>query len=142
MSSAMLQEEAAPIAACTICRDIQNFDLLIDDMEAALGESWGDLGFNDALPFFQQPDAAQLEFVAIAVDAEDEEDLSLIEDIVKAAKDAKIKVILIADEVSPGALHRLMKTGADGFIPYPLPDGELHAAIERKHRDLSGSGTS
>ena len=36
MSSTMPQPETAPIAACTISRDVQNFDLLIEDMEQAL----------------------------------------------------------------------------------------------------------
>ena len=52
MSSNMPQPEAAPIVACTISRDVQNFDLLIEDMESALGEAWGDLGFAEALAFF------------------------------------------------------------------------------------------
>lgn len=33
--------EAAPIVACTISRDVQIFDLLIEDMESLLGEAWG-----------------------------------------------------------------------------------------------------
>jgi len=44
MSSVMPQPQTAPIVACTISRDVQNFDLLIEDMETVLGESWGDLG--------------------------------------------------------------------------------------------------
>ncbi len=66
-SVANLQPEPAPIVACTISRDVQNFDLLIDDMELELGESWGDLSFDDAQVFLEQPDAETLEFVAIAV---------------------------------------------------------------------------
>ncbi len=85
-SVATLQPEPAPILACTISRDVQNFDLLIDDMELELGESWGDLSFEDALLFLEQPEAATLEFVAIAVDGEDESDLSSITEIIKAAK--------------------------------------------------------
>ena len=38
MSSVMPQPETAPIVACTISRDVQNFDLLIEDMETVLGE--------------------------------------------------------------------------------------------------------
>ncbi|MEO1798625.1 MAG: pilus assembly protein CpaE, partial [Pseudomonadota bacterium] len=53
MSSVMLQPEPQPLVACTISRDVQNFDLLIEDMEAALGECWGDLGFAEALAFFE-----------------------------------------------------------------------------------------
>ncbi|PTE20110.1 pilus assembly protein CpaE, partial [Cereibacter changlensis JA139] len=44
-SVATLQPDPAPIVACTISRNVQNFDLLIDDMEVELGESWGDLTF-------------------------------------------------------------------------------------------------
>lgn len=130
-SLAALQPEAAPITACTISRDVQNFDLLIEDMEAALGENWGDLSFNDATVFLRQAEAQSLEFVAIAVDAEDEADLARITDLIKTAKENRIKVILIAEEVSPIALHQLLRLGADDFVPYPLPEGALHEAIER-----------
>ncbi|MDP4032187.1 MAG: pilus assembly protein CpaE, partial [Pseudorhodobacter sp.] len=130
-SVATLQPDPAPIVACTISRDVQNFELLIDDMENALGESWGDLSFDDALLFLDQPDASTLEFVAIADDAEYEADLTRISDIVRNAKTRGIKVVLIADQLSPIALHQLLRLGADDFVPYPLPDGALHEAIER-----------
>jgi pilus assembly protein CpaE len=128
---ATLQPEPAPVVACTISRDVQNFDLLIDDMERELGDSWGDLGFDDARLFLGQPEAATLEFVAIAVDGDDEGDLTRIADIIEAARRRGIKVILIADHVSPTALHQLLRLGAEDFVPYPLPDGALHDAIER-----------
>lgn len=132
-SVAVLQPEPAPILACTISRDVSHFDLLIEDMETELGESWGDLTFADAMLFLNQPDASTLEFVAIAVDSHDESDLSRITQIVTTAKERGIKVILIADEISPIALHQLLKLGADGFVPYPLPENALHEAIERLH---------
>ncbi len=130
-SVANLQPDPAPILACTISRDVQNFDLLIDDMELELGENWGDLGFDDALIFLGQPESATLQFVAIAVDGEDEADLTRIIEIIRAAKAKAIKVILIADQVSPIALHQLLRLGAEDFVPYPLPDGALHEAIAR-----------
>ena len=130
-SVANLQPEPAPILACTISRDVQNFELLIDDMEQELGENWGDLSFDDALVFLDQPDSSALKFVAVAVDAEDEADLSRISDIIRTAKARNIRVVLIADQVSPVALHHLLRLGADDFVPYPLPDGALHEAIER-----------
>jgi pilus assembly protein CpaE len=130
-SVAVLQPEPAPIVACTISRDVSNFDLLIEDMEAELGESWGDLTFDDAILFLNQPDARALEFVAIAVDSQDETGLSRISGIITAAKEKGIRVILIAEEVSPIALHHLMKVGADDFVPYPLPENALHDAIQR-----------
>lgn len=130
-SVANLHPDPAPIVACTISRDVQNFDLLIDDMEIELGENWGDLSFTDAPIFLDQPEAATLEFVAIAVDAEDVVDQAQITDLIKLAKSKDIKVILIAHEVSPVALHQLLRLGADDFVPYPLPEGALHDAIER-----------
>lgn len=130
-SSAALRPELAPIVACTISRDVQNFDLLIEDMESELGESWGDLSFEDAKQFLGQPDAASLEFVAIAIDAQDEAELAKISDLIRTASAQKIKVLVIAEDVSPIALHQLLKLGAEEFVPYPLPDGALHDAIER-----------
>lgn len=144
MSSAMPQPENNAIVACTISRDVQNFDLLIEDMEAAVGENWGDLSFDDALAFFAQPDAESLEFVAVAMDQTDEENLVLLGQIITQAKTRKIKVILIAEDVSPGALHQLLRKGADEFVPYPLPEGELQTAIEnlRNKPDASKSQNS
>ncbi|TCO69181.1 AAA family ATPase [Rhodovulum euryhalinum] len=133
-STAALQSEPAPVIACTVSRDIQNFDLLIEDMEAELGESWGDLAFPDANSFFDQPDGSSLQFIAIAVDDEDEDNIGFIGEIVRNAKRRGIKVIVIAEELSPIALHQLMRVGADDFVPYPLPEGALHEAVERLRR--------
>lgn len=130
-SSDYSSNDVPPILACTISRDVQNFDLLIEDMEDIMGETWGDLGFADALAYFQQPEAGQLEFVALAVDHQDEQDLPAVSDVIAAAKERLIKVILITNEVTPGALHQLLRQGADEFVPYPLPEGELNAAISR-----------
>ena len=131
MSSVMPQPQAAPIVACTVSRDVQNFDLLIEDMEETLGESWGDLGFAEALAFFGQPEAEAMEFIALALDETDEDNLVLMTEIITQAKSRGIKVILIAEDVTPAALHSLLRQGADEFVPYPLPEGELAQAITR-----------
>jgi pilus assembly protein CpaE len=130
-SKPSVNSDPAPILACTISRDVQRFDLLIDDMEQELGEAWGDLNFEDALVFLKQPDSTGMQFVAIAVDSEDESELSKMNDVIKAAKAKKIKVLLIANQVSPSVLHQMLKLGADDFVPYPLPEGALHESIER-----------
>ena len=132
MTSADIQQPELPeLKACTISRDVQDFDLLIEDMEAILGEAWGDLGFAEARAFFEQPEASSLEFVALAIDAQDEEKLVVLSDIIKTAEAKGINVILIAEDVTPAALHQLLRDGADEFVPYPLPEGELQAAIKR-----------
>ncbi|MCK0142382.1 AAA family ATPase [Aliiroseovarius sp. F20344] len=135
---AALQTDPEPITACTVSRDVQNFDLLIEDMEAELGEAWGDLPIEDAVAFFEQPDAKELEFIAMALDDQDEADLSAVATVIKAALERDIKVIVIAEEVSPIALHQLLKLGAEEFVPYPLPDGALHDAIKRmREKDIA-----
>ncbi|MBK0328279.1 AAA family ATPase [Rhodobacteraceae bacterium F11138] len=131
MSSGQAYPEVNPIVACTISRDVQNFDLLIEDMETALGESWGDLGFAEALAFFGQPEADTLQFVALALDTGDEDNLVLMGEIITQAKARGIRVILIAEDVTPASLHQLLRQGADEFVPYPLPENELQAAIDR-----------
>ena len=133
-SNAALQDDPAPIVACTISREVQNFDLLIEDMENVCGENWGDLSLQDASVFFDQPEADTLEFVVLAVDQEDEAEVDLIADLVKRAASQKIKVLIVAEEVSPIVLHKLLKLGAEEFIPYPLPDGALNDAIDRMRK--------
>ncbi len=136
MSAIPQQSSSTPIRACTISRDVQNFDLLIEDMEAAMGESWGDLGFDEALPFFAQPEADALDFVAMALDKQDESNdmLALMGEIIAGARARGIRVVLIAEDVTPVALHQLLRQGADEFIPYPLPENELAAVIDRLNR--------
>ncbi|MGA9253427.1 MAG: AAA family ATPase [Roseobacter sp.] len=131
MSSTMPNTDTSLIVACTVSRDVQNFDLLIEDMELALGENWGDLGFAEALAFFGQPEANALEFIALAMDETDEDNLVLMGEIIAQAKSRNIKVILIAEDVTPASLHSLLRQGADEFVPYPLPENELAEAIER-----------
>lgn len=130
-SSDIAQQELPPLKACTVSRDVQDFDLLIEDMEAAMGEAWGDLGFSEARAFFEQPEAEALEFIALAMDAADEEKVVFLSEIIRDAHRKGIKVILIAEDVTPAALHQLLRDGADEFVPYPLPEGELAAAIAR-----------
>ena len=130
-SSDSSNSEQGQIVACTICRDVQSFDLLIEDMETALGEQWGDLNMSEALVFFAKEEASSLEVAALALDDTDEDEIPLLIEIIKLARARDIRVILIAEDVSPAVLHQLLRQGADEFVPYPLPEGELEAAMDR-----------
>lgn len=129
VDDAQTRTELPPIKACTVSRDIECFEALIDDMEACLGEAWGDLTFDEAPIFLRQKEAESLEFLAIAMDDKDDPDRmkALISDI----KSKGIKVILVTYDLLPVALHNMMRAGADEFLPYPIPKGELSQAIER-----------
>jgi pilus assembly protein CpaE len=100
-------------------------------MEETLGDQWGDLGFQDAMQFFNQPEAVHLEFIALAIDDLDEDNLDELKLIIDAANAKDVKTILIAEDVTPASLHQLLRHGAHEFVPYPLPKGELQVAIDR-----------
>jgi len=123
--------EEAGIDACAIARDVQSFELLIEDMEAELGDRWGGLDFVDGLAYLATEEAAALEFITVAVDRQDEENLAPVIELIDAASRNGIKTILVAHDLSPTALHQLLRLGADDFAPYPLPEGALHEAILR-----------
>jgi pilus assembly protein CpaE len=132
MSSANQNSKAnARVRACTVSRDVQNFDLLIEDMEAEYGEQWGDLTFQNAMKFLDQPQARGLEVLAIALDDEDQGTMAAVQAIIQRARGLNIEVLLIAEELGPIVLHRLLRLGAADFVPYPLPEGALHDAIAR-----------
>ncbi|MEZ5751469.1 MAG: AAA family ATPase [Paracoccaceae bacterium] len=131
MSSPNTSKNEAPIRACTVSRDVQNFDLLIEDMELELGDAWGDLNFQSAMKFLDQPQGRALEFLAIALDDDDEANMTMVQAVIQRASSLNIPVLLIAEELGPIVLHRLLRAGASDFVPYPLPEGALHDAIER-----------
>jgi len=122
---------ADAIRACTVSDGIENFDLLIEDMEQLLGEAWGDLGVEDALKFFTQPDGKHVEFIALAINKQNSEHTDRLTNLVNDAVDRGIKVIVVADNVGPVVLHALLKAGADAFLPYPLPRDELRLAVDK-----------
>lgn len=124
-------EEQMKVVACAIARDIDAFDLLIEDMEAEFGEAWGALTFGAAPSVFNSELGKDLKLVTVAVDKADEEDLTPVATVIRAARDAGIQVILVPHDLNTVALHQLMRMGSDDFAPYPLPDGALHDAIER-----------
>ena len=123
--------EPQSLVACTISRNVQEFDLLIEDMQNLVGDRWGDLTFVEAATFLDQPDSDTLEFVALAIDRQDEANFEQVREVIAAARRKGIQVILVAEDVTPTVLHQLLREGADAFVPYPLPEGELLRASNR-----------
>lgn len=126
-----VEHKAQKVRACTVSRDVQNFDLLIEDMEMAFQEDWGDLSFSEALVFLDEDDSSDIEMLAMALDDEDEANLALIRSVIEKAARRSIQVLLIAEALSPIVLHQLLRAGADDFVPYPLPENALQDAISR-----------
>lgn len=132
MSSGLaLRSEPAPIVACTVSSKVHHFGLLIEDMETELGEAWGDLGFVEGRDFINALDEGTLDFIALAVREVDEADLGQVGEVIKAAREKKIGIILIPENLSTAGLRELLRLGADDFVPYPLAEGALRDAIAK-----------
>lgn len=131
MSAETETEGTGQVVACAVARDIEAFDLLIEDMEAEFGENWGALTFDAAASALTSDIGAGLKFITVAVDKQDEQDLTPVANVIRTAQEKGIKVVLIPHELDTVALHQLMRMGSDDFAPYPLPEGALHDAIER-----------
>ena len=124
-------ENSDVVRACAVAQNIEDFDLLIEDMEAEYGENWGGLTFENAPDILISDLASNLECIVIAVGKPDEDNLAPVANVIRVAKEQKINVILVPHDLNTVALHQLMRMGADDFAPYPLPEGALHDAIER-----------
>lgn len=130
-SMAIIETNPSTLLACTVTRDIQEFGILIDEMEAEFGEHWGDITFDDAIYFLEQADSNNVQFFFLAMSEADETSADQIGAIITAAIAKGIKVILLAQNIGPAPLHKLMRSGADDFLPYPLPDHALADAVAR-----------
>lgn len=124
-------DEKNVIEACAIARNLEQFDLLIEDLEEKLGPNWGGLDFANAEDILRSSHADTLKFITIALDKKDEDDLTFVANIVGAAKDRGLKIILVTHDLTPISLHQLMRLGADDFVPYPIPENALHESIDR-----------
>lgn len=117
------------ILACAIATNLEAFDQLIDEMQAEFNEGWGGLDISDALPVLNSVHADQMEHVVLAVSGQDEAELSTIYKIIDTSQARGLQTILVTRDVNSTMLHNLLKSGADGFVPYPMPKGALKAAL-------------
>ena len=131
MALRLTKSDTGKVEAFAIANDIRRFDLLIEDLDNVLEKSWSPLSFEDGLAAYAKDPYDELEFVIVAVDRADEANLGPAANIIKTAKSLGLRVLLVAHELSPVALHQLMRLGADDFAPYPLPEGALADSFDR-----------
>lgn len=129
MSRATATDDFEPILACTVSHDIEDFGLLFEDMEGALGEAWGDLRFDEVLLWLDQPDATDLQFLVFALDEEDIDDVPGIALVIAKAHARGVRIILVAEDLPEAALDQLREAGVDTALGYPCEEGELARAI-------------
>ncbi len=128
---ALILSKEQPTEAFAVARDFKKFNLLVEDLDDEFTGSWRQVNFKDGLVALQKSNLQVLEFVIVAVDREDEKNLDTASAFIRSAKSLGVRVILIANDLSPIGLHQLMRLGADDFAPYPLPDGALTDSVRR-----------
>jgi len=131
MALKLTKEAQVKVEAYAVANDIRRFDLLVEDLDSELSKNWAPMTFEEGLSKYQKDPFDELEFVVVAVDRADEANLGPAANIISSAKSMGLKVLLVAHELSPIALHQLMRLGADDFAPYPLPEGALMESLQR-----------
>ncbi len=128
---ALRKVKTSDVEAYAVARDLGGFQLLTEDLDRELSGRWSNLDLDKAEATFKAGVGPGLEFVIFAVSQSDENDLTPIARSIQSARDHGLKVLLVAKDVSPMALHQLIRIGADDFAPYPLPEGALNESISR-----------
>ncbi len=127
-----------------VAEDLESFAGLRAGLEAELPGG----GFAEVAParlreaLRPAPGAAAPSGVLFAAGARDAARLDDLAELVSAARAAGVHVILLVQDLPPAAVHRLMRAGADDFLPVPVPRGELAEALDRlrDRAPLAGPG--
>jgi pilus assembly protein CpaE len=117
------------VRSCAISQDLEAYPSLIQEMQQQFGENWGGLELDDAISVLNSSHARHMESLVMALGAKDEQHIDLIIEIVRVAKLQNLRTVLVTRDLSASALHGLMRSGADDFVPYPLPHGALSASL-------------
>lgn len=130
-----LDDQHNGIIACTISRDLSLFEMVIDDMEATLDESWGDFTLIDGVDVISRPEASKLEFIVLTIDEQDQNDLVLITQIIVGAQEQGIEVILVTVISDMAFLNQLTALGVSHYVPYPISQNGLRKVINHIRQD-------
>ncbi len=133
MALLKLKERVIEVFAAT--RDIKQFPQLSKELTNLFSRNWAVGSFPEAMKSLERGSLDQMEFVVVCVDKQDEENLEPILGFIDGVKARGSKAILIASDVSPAVLHRLLRHGADDFIPYPFPPDAFAESLERLRQE-------
>ncbi|SOH94717.1 pilus assembly protein CpaE [Monaibacterium marinum] len=128
---ALLRKQPAKVEALAVAREMDQFDLLIEDLDGEYTGTWQGCGLDDAVARIAALDLELAECVILAVQRQDEADLDPFEIVISTAKARGLNVLLVVEELTPTAIHQLVRRGADEFTPYPLPEGVLSESLAK-----------
>ena len=106
------------------------------DLSGQLDQSFGTgcwifTNFQDGSEVISNAAEHGAEFFLIGVQRDDPSSIRASSDLIGQAKEAGLKVVLLAEALSPTAMHELMRAGADDFAPLPLPASALIESVTR-----------
>ncbi|MGB0505172.1 MAG: AAA family ATPase [Pikeienuella sp.] len=120
------------IDAVVVFRDVEAIGQLKTALDDAIGASaWIAAGFEDAGEAVKDAAASEARYLLIGVQSEDADELAFAARLIKHAREFQLRSILLAETISPAAMHELMRAGADDFAPLPLPAAALQDCIRR-----------
>lgn len=128
---ALRKKAENPARVIVIVRDFDEFDLLAEELDVEFEDAWTSMDLEAGKAAIERGMASELKYLVLAVNRGDEQNLEDVLKIAKAARDAGLPLLVVANDLSPMGLHQIMRSGADEFAPYPLPDGVLRDTMER-----------
>ncbi|MBB5515934.1 pilus assembly protein CpaE [Rubricella aquisinus] len=135
---ALLRGKSTPAPeALAVATHLEDFDLLMEDLDEEFGTAWQSVAVGAAFDRIAEVNPEETEILVIAVEPDDEPAFGTFADLIKAGQQKGMAVLLVVDEVSPRAMHTLMRAGADDFTPYPLPEGVLSETIRSMRGKVS-----
>jgi len=134
----MSDEHGADIVrSCAISQNLEAYPLLIQEMQTQFGDNWGGLEIQDAVSVLNSSHAIHMESLVMALSTNDEQHIDLIVEIIRLSKSMNIRTVLVTKDLSASALHGLMRSGADDFLPYPLPEGALQSSLAQQTKAVA-----
>ena len=121
-----------PVDLIVVAEDFSAFDALGPELDAECGDGlWEAISPKNAASMLKSGAPDDLEHLIVCVDTSAPERIAAFAELIGAGRAADLPVILLVKEADPSAMHALMRAGADDFLPYPSPAGELQASIQK-----------
>lgn len=132
---ALLKLKERVIEAFAATRDIKSFPELAGELSEHFSKNWAVGSYKEAMESLERGSLDDLEVIFVCVDKNDEDNLDVVVNFIKGVKARGLKVILVAGNISPTSLHRVMRQGADDFVPSPPPKDAFGDALARLRED-------
>ena len=126
------KEEVSETSAVIAFHTMDAAQGLSGQLDQAFGTGcWIFSNFQDGPETLATASEEGAEFFLIGVQRDDPASIRDAGALISQAKEGGLKVILLAEALSPTAMHELMRAGADDFAPLPLPASALVDSVTR-----------